>query len=489
MFRKGSARDFWMHDSTPARRIVAVSGWIAQSRNSRNYDRHEKDPSDDAAPWMKSMKSNVWRSRLCVFALVFVSGFTAIAQSPARLTGKIAYIQEGNIWVQVLTEGIRRQLSQGGQAYHPQWSASGHWLSFNQSEKVNVIPIDLFGRNDTITLEADRSAWSPKLDEIAFVDHGALAVLRLEPVIRQKRIVFRQPAPGNIADFEWNPDGTSLAVATTSDGPDRITRLWYVDADGSSSREISFVRPLYSPHFEFAGWSSDGERILLWVGGFSASLAADGLPLVSVSVTSGDLQPVANDIPARVTQARGPGSAVLQYREYIAVSPFGNRVLVISGFNRNAWTNKRLIAFNTATGNIRVLTDADKAVASCAWSPDGNAIAFAAGPDDREAGGGERAKRALAQRRIWIMNADGQQRRQLTADAKYRDEYPLWSRDGQHIVFMRMDTQNRISVWSVGVYDGTLLKLLDQIMGPAATDSWFGYYGHVAWPGFIAFSQ
>jgi len=116
-----------------------------------------------------------------------------------------------------------------------------------------------------------------------------------------------------------------------------MTRLWYLNANGSNSREISLVRPLYS-HFTLAGWSADGEHILLWIGGVSASIAADGLPLVSVSVTSGDHQ--------RVTEE------MLAYKEYVAMSPVGNSVLVISGGNREAWTNKRLIAFNTVTGNI-----------------------------------------------------------------------------------------------------------------------------------------
>src|SRR3989441_10256274 len=194
-------------------------------------------------------------------------------------------------------------------------------------------------------------------------------------------------------------------------------------------------------HFKLAGWSADREHILLWVGGFSESIAADGLPLVSVSVTSGDQRLVTE--------------TMLPYKDYIAMSPVGNSVLVISGNNRDAWTNKRLIVFDTATGNIIRLTDDSTAVASCAWSPDGKVIAFAAGPNDREAAGGERAKQALSERRIWIMNADGQQRRRLTTDAQYRDEYPLWSKDGQHILFMRMDTQNRVSVWSVGTHDGT----------------------------------
>jgi WD40 repeat protein len=414
------------------------------------------------------MNNKVWRA--CLPAFVFVFSFIAIAQSPTRLAGKLAYVQKGDIWVQILTEGIPRQMSRGGQAGHPQWSASGHWLSFDQIHKVNLIPIEPI-RQDTITLDTDRSAWSPKLDEIAFVDHGALAVLPLEPVIQQKRIIFRQPVLGTITDFAWNPDGTRLAVATTSDGRNRVTRLWYLNADGSDSREISFVRPLY----KLAGWSADGEHILLWVGGVSESIAADGLPLVSVSITTGDHQLVAEEM--------------LPYKEYGAMSPVGNSVLVISGGNRQAWTAKRLIAFNTVTGNIIGRTDDSTAIASCTWSPDGKTIAFAAGPNDREATGGERAKQALSERRIWIMNADGQQRRRLTTDAQYRDEYPLWSDDGQDILFMRMDTQNKVSVWSVGTHDGTLLKLVDQIMGPAAKDSWFGYYGHVAWPSFVAYYQ
>src|SRR6266487_75216 len=106
------------------------------------------------------MNNKVWHGCLCACALMF--GFTAIVQTPTWLTGKLAYVQEGNIWVQVLTEGISRQMSQGGQADHPQWSASGRWLSFDQTDRVNVIPIETI-QQDTITLETDRSAWSPDL--------------------------------------------------------------------------------------------------------------------------------------------------------------------------------------------------------------------------------------------------------------------------------------------------------------------------------------
>src|SRR6266550_8039330 len=99
---------------------------------------------------LQAMNNKVWRACLCAFVCVF--GFIAIAQSPTRLTGKLAYVQEGDIWVQILTEGTPHQMSQGGRADHPQWSASGHWLSFDQIKKVNVIPIEPI-RQDRITLE------------------------------------------------------------------------------------------------------------------------------------------------------------------------------------------------------------------------------------------------------------------------------------------------------------------------------------------------
>src|SRR3989442_3957866 len=51
----------------------------------------------------------------------------------------------------------------------------------------------------------------------------------------------------------------------------------------------------------------------------------------------------------------------------------------------------------------------------------------------------------------WIMNADGSRKRRLTSDSRYRDECPQWSRDGQYILFTRLDEQDKAGVWSVRV--------------------------------------
>jgi Tol biopolymer transport system component len=130
-------------------------------------------------------------------------------------------------------------------------------------------------------------------------------------------------------------------------------------------------------------------------------------------------------------------------------------------------------------GAIAQLTDESVSAVTPAWSPDGSAIAYSAAPTVA-AGGGEEARRALAQRRIW----SGSQ--QLTWDASYRDEAPMWSANGAHILFCRMAADNTKSVWLMRA-DGSDAQ---QIAGPlGADDSWFGYYGWVDWRSRFDWSQ
>ena len=55
------------------------------------------------------------------------------------------------------------------------------------------------------------------------------------------------------------------------------------------------------------------------------------------------------------------------------------------------------------------------------WSPDGARIAFAWG------------------QHIWVMNADGSGKAQLTSEDGFKDRQPSWSPDGLKIVFSRCD--------------------------------------------------
>src|SRR5258707_12221088 len=75
-----------------------------------------------------------------------------------------------------------------------------------------------------------------------------------------------------------------------------------------------------------------------------------------------------------------------------------------------------------------------------AWSPDGKTVAFVNGSN------------------IWLVNADGSNRRQLTTDVQHEVSRPTWSPDGTTIAFsayrQAADNSSTQTVYSVGVETG-----------------------------------
>src|SRR5262245_29031716 len=54
------------------------------------------------------------------------------AEPPAQppTLGTLAYVQEGDVWVRALPDGLVRRLTTSGDASAPRWSPSGEWLSY-----------------------------------------------------------------------------------------------------------------------------------------------------------------------------------------------------------------------------------------------------------------------------------------------------------------------------------------------------------------------
>jgi dipeptidyl aminopeptidase/acylaminoacyl peptidase len=135
-----------------------------------------------------------------------------------------------------------------------------------------------------------------------------------------------------------------------------------------------------------------------------------------------------------------------------------------------------------ASGNKMQLTDDKTATFSPVWSPDGQHLAYVAAPDIGSVGGGNDAKAGAAKRRIWVMNRDGSNKRQLTNDFAYRDERPLWSGDGRYIVFARLDNStDETSLWLMPSEGGEPLRVVDEVGTLPPESTWFGYYGHIDW--------
>ena len=274
-----------------------------------------------------------------------------------------------------------------------------------------------------------------------------------------------------IQDVVWSPDGRKLAYVLLSGrpgGPPERVSLGYVDLE-SGPRELYAPPSPPQDGLVPAGWAPDGQSILFWRDPmFSASIMADGLPLEILPLDGGEPKDVAD--------------FTLLHADFWSSSPTGQHVALTVGAGRETWTNKRIALVDLETGGMEYLTDERMAAFSPAFSPDGEKIAYAAALDIGHAWGGDAAKLGIAHRRIWVMSADGSEEHPLTGDPAYRDERPLWSADGAHILFARMTESGHASLWLVNVTGGDLRRVVDQL-SPAP--EWFGVYGYIEWDTFF----
>jgi len=221
-------------------------------------------------------------------------------------------------------------------------------------------------------------AWAPAGDHLAYVgaqgdlwalDAGAL------PADRPGAPVALRLRPGTIGRIAWSPDGRWLAYDLTQvlrdnpdAPPDRYAGLWRVRADGTEAAEVLSAGSPAEDGVVLARWAPDGEGLLFWPDPyFSASVLADGLPLMSVPIGGGDTRRLSDPL--------------LLSPESIAVSPSGDALALAVGQGRETWYNKAIQVVSLPGGDARRITGADTAAVSPAWSPDGARLAYVAAPN------------------------------------------------------------------------------------------------------------
>jgi Tol biopolymer transport system component len=387
-------------------------------------------------------------------------------------------VQGGDIWVKGLPTGQSQRLTADGHNQGPRWSPSGQWLAFRREEQVWLARVDGSG---LIPLEEGRAvnafAWSPVDDRLAYVSGAGLVQVVAVPAAGTGGAAL---APSPIAEsgrgqIAWSPDGKWIAYERQTDRTDQA--LWMASADGQQRVELYVSGIPEKGQALLAGWTADGLYLLFWQGDIlSASLLADGVPLYAQAASGGrQLQVVAE--------------VVLFHHDFVAAAPHSathpeqELVAVVAGGYRATWTGKQVLAIDLQVGATAFSTPAEQAACSPAWSPDGRSLAYVAMPDRGDLVGAEPAHQGLMQRHIWL--ADIQERlppRQRTDDPAYRDERPLWSADGESILFARIDSQGEASLWAMPAGEGDPVRVVDELdlpSHPAAGP--LGFYGYMYW--------
>jgi len=394
---------------------------------------------------------------------------------------KIAYVQGGDIYVRVLPAGQTRRLTTDGRNSKPAWSPSGDWLMFNKETEVWLMRADGSGAHKLPV--AYDYVWSPRSDRLAYIQSSDIYIVEgdaLEqtgPAGAGTAIYKSQAATdaesSTVKQLEWSPDGSQLAFVLqrgAPNGPLHYEGIWSLAAQANNTaQEVLTLAQPPTDDFILARWAPDGASVLFWRDpSFSASLAADGLLLYRVSTG--------------IAKPDQLAEAMLPHSDWLSATSVNSQLVLTTGAGRETWTNKRLASVDLAANHVQYLTDSTTASFAPSLSPDGKQIAYVSAPDAGNASG-DAAKTALMQRRIWVMNADGSNKRQLTNDAAYRDEYPLWLADGSALLWTRMNNQGAASLWLVPSAGGTPRQVVDELT--PAPDA-FGYFGYVDWSTLLA---
>ena len=422
-----------------------------------------------------------WRVTAVCAVLMLLAACSGSPKTPtptpkstrADATTKLAYVHAGDIYVQGLPAGSPQRLTNDGTNHSPKWSPSGDWLLFSTAGANFVARSDGSGRR-----QVTATSWAPSSDVLVSMDDRGTVVVENADGSDHREIAT--PAAGaagpELRGFSaaLSPDGAWIAYAKMTVNPANVPGfvydgIWRMRVDGSDAQELYNTGDPPYDGLVLLGWSADSRHILFERDiAHSASAIADGLPLETISLDGGS--------PQQITAGMLAGLG-------FESQPSGALVAITDGSGRETWTNKRIATLDPATGTDTPLTGATEAALSPSWSPDGSQLAYTSAPAVSDVGGGDPAREAMAQRRIWIMNADGTNKHQVTGDAAYRDERPLWSVDGSEIIFARIDANHGASLWTVPSAGGIPRQIVDDLSPNPESGSpfWFGYYGKIDW--------
>lgn len=230
------------------------------------------------------------------------------------------------------------------------------------------------------------------------------------------------PLPSTGERLSWSPDGKFIAFLRATPGP---------ETEDSTGDPVVISRYLYKPTAsEGATRFNDNKRVHIFV----------------VNVETGEARQVTDGV---------------YYEHSIDWSPDGSEILFVS--NRTSDPdrifNYDIFAVRVADRTIRQITRTESVEYRPAWSPDGRQIAY-----QGTKRGLTSSETTMEDTHVWVMNADGTERRELGAGVDNRQGAPAWSSDGRWIYFS-VQERGTIEIVRLPITGGTV----EQVTGGEGT--------------------
>jgi TolB protein len=229
---------------------------------------------------------------------------------------------------------------------------------------------------------------------------------------------------GSEIEPAWSPDGKQIAFAGNRSG---AYEIYVVNADGSGLRRLT--RTPRHKSSDWPDWSPDGRRIV-----FASDRDGDD-EIYVMDADGGDVRQLTHNT---------------DYDSDPDWSPDGKLIAFSSDRKRNskpAIVNSTAVFVMNADGSAQrpLPTKAEVGDVSPDWSPDGSGLAFTHEP-------------AAAGSELWVMDADGGEKRRVTRGGGGEGE-PAWSPAGNRIAFSRISAGRNGDVYVVDAAGGPARRL------------------------------
>jgi hypothetical protein len=359
-------------------------------------------------------------------------------------------------------------LVSSGAAAPIEFSHDGRYVAFNGGF-VSV-------RSGAVRRTHGTGSWSPGAELLAVeTPRGGLELVR--PDGRTRRLL---PAGWGVLSVAFSPDGRTLAVSRSryryATAPASWHQeIWLFDVAGGTRRMIFRLGSNMLAPAWLQGFSPNGRWLLFWEDTEnSASLAADGLPLVALRVSGGR--------PVTVTRSE------LHYTDFLTwcgstlvyvVNHGGRQVTLGDGIataSPPSWRSRTVLRYGGKTSWNSVACPTAAAAAR-----GGGGLVVAGGPTSQDLPFGHE------HRSLWLLSptpgAKPARVSQADAPKGETDELSMWSRDSRWLLFVR--TTFHPSPQAAPHATGALYALDPfggNLVGPIANVGATGnYYGAYSW--------